>query len=657
MRLPTAETWALVVGIETYAFPEEWDADLWGPALDAVEFVNWLLDCGVDPDRIRLCLSARDVPQLTKKLKKPVRQYGASAQEILKLLDDEVSGWTGKLLYVFWGGHGALDAQEKLRLYFSDASEKRPLSLSFSELASALRHKPGVNINAQAFILDVCRSSEAEWRFEVSVTPGGPAKGGTLDGAVRQFEFFAARSGQAAINLNAERTGAFSKLLLNALKQRETPLLDPKADWPPDLVSIAQEVQQAFEQLRTEDPSAQVPIFDAHDWNGQQLLDTSPHEARQRTLLELGRVVGQLSTTASEVLAVFRATFPDSPKLADVGSMADILDFLRMSLRSRSKAWAPEAELAERLYRRFKDEKGQSPKALQDLKDWLGRFASLERESLRQALDVEDADVARHLVVELVAEETISTPVVKRAWLYRADRKAHAHSWTEDELAAEPTEAKRLIRLIREARARGGAHRLVIELITPRRHLPYSPDSWKLMTGSISEALGNAYPVLVRWRERLADPDDYREGRWLPNLERAIKRLTKGGIASVERLTAPVDYDELWRRMDDGDIADLLVVDGFDAEPADTHPLMLALLGGAPALCWWQRPPADETRALAVLTSLLKTSECEAFTRSLFHGRKSKNLDERSVAIDTILFWDHPDRNPYRDRLSLPPTK
>jgi hypothetical protein len=95
------ETYALVVGIEKYKAGSGWDLN--GPANDAIQFVNWLLERKVNPENIHLFLSPLDTNR--NLIQNTTLNYQAANQEniinaiIYELLSKDV---TGELLYVFW---------------------------------------------------------------------------------------------------------------------------------------------------------------------------------------------------------------------------------------------------------------------------------------------------------------------------------------------------------------------------------------------------------------------------------------------------------------------------------------------------------------------------------------------------------------------------
>ena len=409
MSATPAGTWAVVVGIEEYpALPDDWR--LPGPAKDAIRFVNWLLARQVPAAQIRLCLSAVDESALLGELTRPVDHRGATREDILTLLD-EVSQWNGELLYVFWGGHGSVDSVDKdepRRLYFANASTTSPSGLSLEGLTTMLLRKRSGSIPRQAILIDACATFQARARFKMEVAPSSPAYGAAQDPAVRQLQFLASRRGEAAIDLRSERTGAFSQQLLQALNAA------PAGEWPPDLVTIARTVQAAFETLRASGRGAQTPIFLGNDWEGGSLFTATAFSERLRSLGWLSKVVDRLEVSTATLLSLFRVSFPDSPKLVDIVSLADVFDFFldRPGIkRSMLGEWPPEAEFAERIRQYFISDKRGAPA---ELTAWLADVPARQLNDLRDALDAEDRDTRRYLVIELAPGAATDAPASSR---------------------------------------------------------------------------------------------------------------------------------------------------------------------------------------------------------------------------------------------------
>lgn len=133
------ETYALVVGIEKYQAGHDWNLN--GPAKDAINFTDWLLDRRVKPENIHLFVSPLE--QNSNLLQKTSLIVKAANREnisdiINHLLDKNIAG---QLLYVFWGGHGIItkSRETKRRLLFSSSDNKNYRNLDFNSLQEALK--------------------------------------------------------------------------------------------------------------------------------------------------------------------------------------------------------------------------------------------------------------------------------------------------------------------------------------------------------------------------------------------------------------------------------------------------------------------------------------------------------------------------------------
>lgn len=211
---------ALVVGIETYAFGPRWT--LPGPSDDALRFRTWLLDRGVPDGNIRLHLApapghAPDLPY------RPCDRWA-----LRRTLVRELPAVASRLLWVFWGGHGYLDPQGRLRLLTADASEHDALNIDLDDVlayyaGTAVPHHP-----EQAWIVDACATFQHELNLSVSPPTETLPQARPADRA-RQVHLHAARRGQRTPNAPVERAGRFSGLVLERLRLRAdaTTPLDP----------------------------------------------------------------------------------------------------------------------------------------------------------------------------------------------------------------------------------------------------------------------------------------------------------------------------------------------------------------------------------------------------------------------------------------------
>src|SRR5688500_2652035 len=130
-------TYALVVGIEEYNAGGAWNRRD-GPAADARRFCNWLISRGVLPDNIALCLAPR--PDHVSLLPSGVpAAQPATCAAISDTLMTKISALRGDLLYLFWGGHGMITADETRRLFCADATPQNLRNVDLNSLMTTLR--------------------------------------------------------------------------------------------------------------------------------------------------------------------------------------------------------------------------------------------------------------------------------------------------------------------------------------------------------------------------------------------------------------------------------------------------------------------------------------------------------------------------------------
>ncbi|MFI6622323.1 caspase family protein [Streptomyces sp. NPDC050528] len=209
---------ALVVGIETYAFGPRWA--LPGPADDALRFRDWLLDRGVPDRNIRLHLAP--VPGYAPDL--PYRSCDRWA--LRRTLVQDLPTTSSRVLWVFWGGHGYLDSRGHLCLLTADASERDAVNIDLDDVLAYYNSTTVPHHPEQVWIVDACATFQQEMRLTVAPPTETLPHAEPADRS-RQIHFHAARRGQRAPNLPADRTGRFSSLVLRHLSLRDdaiTPL-------------------------------------------------------------------------------------------------------------------------------------------------------------------------------------------------------------------------------------------------------------------------------------------------------------------------------------------------------------------------------------------------------------------------------------------------
>jgi hypothetical protein len=243
-----ARTTVVLVGIDVYGFGERWD--LAGPSHDARRFADWFLDRGVPADRIIAHISRAESGS-DDWVGHPVAPRPANRQQIRTTLVREVAAAEGDLLWVVWGGHGVVDGAQRRRLFYADATLRDRLNLDVDDLMAFYRSTAVASFRRQIWVVDACQTV-------IGSAPGGldlpheTLPGGTDAGRAQEL-FFAAGRGERAGDLTAERTGLYSRELLQLLRQ--------DGRWPPDVDELAARQFTRFQELRRQGLARQTPTY------------------------------------------------------------------------------------------------------------------------------------------------------------------------------------------------------------------------------------------------------------------------------------------------------------------------------------------------------------------------------------------------------------
>jgi hypothetical protein len=253
VSIEPARAWAIVAGLNQYG-----DASvpaLHHPVEQARRFVAWLLDRGVPPTQIFLCLSPPPAPDDLPVKMRAVNLRDARLHAIEDVLNQELrpAGANKELLLVYWGGHGIL-AGNKRALLTADATDDNLRALNLDSLLASLRsdHFP---FRHQALIVDACAN---HFPNEAAANPlGFPVK--HVPGDKRQFALFAAADGEAAGD------DCFSPVVLDWLEAWK------KTEWPPNLEELAEYLKKVFRELRNQGLARQTPVLFSHKpWDGEE---------------------------------------------------------------------------------------------------------------------------------------------------------------------------------------------------------------------------------------------------------------------------------------------------------------------------------------------------------------------------------------------------
>jgi hypothetical protein len=250
------ETIAVVVGVEEYAVSEHWA--LTGPALDAAEFVEWLRGRDVPPGNIFPFISALERNRAEVEERLAAVGVGApvpaTTTELRSMFQEELrrESACARLLYVYWGGHGAMQADQDRRLFCTNAKAADLYPINFGSLLQMLRSRPWSRMR-QVVVVDACANYYEEMNYrlnqaEVEFTPDA------FDQGPDQLVLLAAASGEEAVNDPVRRSGNFSHRFLELIREA------PAAEWP-DFLHVAATLVEEFRVRAESEKAGQRPVL------------------------------------------------------------------------------------------------------------------------------------------------------------------------------------------------------------------------------------------------------------------------------------------------------------------------------------------------------------------------------------------------------------
>lgn len=272
-------TQALLVGIEKYEAGKEWNLN--GPAIDVQRMAKWLYDQNVLPENIKIFLSPLDDNrEIITEVKQFTKHEIASAtrENVENELTRQLPSKLSSLFLFYWGGHGWVTQEGERRLYYADATNDDRRNLDFNDLLVTMHSDKYRKSPKQLFIVDTCANYV---RNVDNKRPSSKLSKEDQLSSQEQFALFAAQSGDLAKNLDTEQTGLYTRELVAEFNQ-----LDPKGVWPPDLETIAANLQRKFVDLRKEGKTKQTPTY---LWNrpwiaGERLFGQMPVTSGDDTL-------------------------------------------------------------------------------------------------------------------------------------------------------------------------------------------------------------------------------------------------------------------------------------------------------------------------------------------------------------------------------------
>ena len=256
-----------------------------GPAKAAIDFADWLVSRDVPPDNIHMFVSPlseenEDLLKLSNKVKslhndKELFVRAASEKYIKdtinsKLLKNNVSG---RLLYVFWSGHGFISENNKRILPFSDTEDTNFSNIDFYSLQEALKISPRKSgFEQQVYFIDACANrlgniKPSNWKDgKVGFFPPE-----NICQPRKQFVLFAAPEFKKALgdkkDDKKDGTTFFSQALMEVLNDEQ---LLPKECLLPDMLKLTEQVKQ-----KLSDREGPLPAY-VRDWDGNEEVRSYP---------------------------------------------------------------------------------------------------------------------------------------------------------------------------------------------------------------------------------------------------------------------------------------------------------------------------------------------------------------------------------------------
>ncbi|MEU8781016.1 hypothetical protein [Streptomyces sp. NPDC048637] len=644
-----SRVFALVVGIETYDVSHRWD--LAGAARDAERFAGWLTGpAGVPAGNVRLLLSPLGRPGGDRARRKHQRP---TQENVERALFKELPSCDGDLLWLYWAGHGYLDASHQLLLPYADATQNFTSHLN---LEAALRwwksnRLPNGRFHRQIAIGDACRV-DAAGAAKLAFGPSeyGP---GRTDPKRRQFRLYASHAGEAAQNLADRGAGRFTETLLQHL-QEET--LEAAVA---NLAGIARSVQTDLQLLRQQGLAWQEPQFIIdRDWSGSAIFgdrwkDPGDHGPRapgldQRAWTDLGTLLRGRDIppfTYDAYLWAFEVTgcAPPAHRSLPAGELTEIARDLDNRHGGR-----PDLPLTLPFVRHLA-ERSDDAQWAEEARTWV--------DATRSRLDAAPvpappapAPEGTSLHVRLAEDSEADGVLWVRMWLYR--RAAFEAVW-ESEHPLRMAEIR--TRLGEQLLARSADLPGRIEFHVPQDLLTEAFECWRLPIGRRGKTieLGCQYEVLVRCPdERTGITRDQwrRKWQWLKQHggehPRAVRELCDDDVfaelaVSLQEPGPPVCVL--------AEVSDRLLVETLDA----------LLDAGVPIAVWPRGGATDDAGLSAVLAAGrvdgrhvgIDVRRLPAVLKRLrIPGPERQEV--RTSPQSLVLLWDDPERVPERRSLS-----
>ncbi|MFJ3880175.1 SAV_2336 N-terminal domain-related protein [Streptomyces sp. NPDC090077] len=244
-----SRTYAVVVGVETYATENSIDLD--GPAHDVRRITDWLLAQGVPPGNITALVSPVEHNRgVVAETGVPTRE-ATTANVTTALFGETAARSDADVLLVFWSGHGYTDEQGS---YLGTSDAPAWAGVSLTNLLRRFRSPEGSTCDEQFWFIDACASPRSPFAEDADTTgatdPAGPY--GLRPGR-HQHVYMASGPENDAIEVPGQG-GLFSLQLLEVLHE--------VSPWDEDTpFTLAAKLRERFAELRRRGRTRQTPTY------------------------------------------------------------------------------------------------------------------------------------------------------------------------------------------------------------------------------------------------------------------------------------------------------------------------------------------------------------------------------------------------------------
>jgi hypothetical protein len=667
-KIDPDKTVAVVVGIEKYDSGTRWDLN--GPASDALRFVRWLRQRGVPKTKILLFLSPLDQNQgLSEMVDVPTQSATRDLiqQALAQQLNDDPA-LTGDLFFLFWGGHGVMEADQKRRMFYANASDHNKLVLDLDSLLGMLRSKDRRRrFKFQVGIIDACANYFEEMRHKLSLADAGFSTG-DADTLVKQFIMYAAAAGERAKNEDIRRTGAFSEVVLKLLEET------PQEQWPPDMAKVSETVSARCKQLQKENKINQTPVrFQWQDWEGNQgaVGEFNTGYDRLSDVSTVRSLLRDVDIRTSKLRQLYLRSAPSWQRAPEVSNLDQMLERLWEMMPRDQNAVSPLLEFAERIAR-AQSLDDLSEKIIDVVKEKEGGKNQIEdlREKIRQEKSANIGASSCHLLIDIcdpdLKTKELRFPTEIRYWVITSDNAYGDPKRVVCENASPEQVRDLILRII--AQVEGDYGRPAIELFVHHNWLCCDADQWERPGGLLDTLfdecesedskprLGDSCNVVLRWGNRAME---VAKGNGLEKLTKPA--LWKNRVALIRKNQALCGQPDVFWITQEQKQRDLEVkfsdanhepCTGFSFVPFDPHtsrvkpPLMAALVSGAAFALWPRREAGDEQTFRQLLQNAVRSGELDDLPQIIKQLRSAALADPQHPGCALTLFWDDPDRNP-----------